>query len=754
MGVGKSVIRLDSVEKVTGKTLYVDDIKMSNMLYAKVFRSPVAYAKIKNIDIEEANKVSGIKGIFTHKDVPGKNVIHVIFDDQIFLASDIVKYPGQPIAVVAGESEEACQEALKKIKLDYEEMEPLLDYENSKGHKTELFGEDNVFCRYTINRGSMDIINDPDLISISDTYYVQHQEHAYLEPQSAIVYWEDDTLTIRGSMQAPFYVQQAVSEVLNMKRSRIRVIQQMTGGAFGGKEDVPNIVCSQAAICAYHLRQPVKLIYNREEDMQTMSKRHPARTKITLWTDKKGKFIAVRGDYLENAGAFATLTPAVLYRGTIHLTGPYDIDNVDVIGEAVATNTVPNGAYRGFGSPQTIFAMESIIDQMAEKLGMEPSEIREKNLLKPGGKTCTGQVVDDSMGLSEVFKRCIEESDYYNKKDEFEKFNRESEVIKKGIGMSTLYYGVGLGAAGKHMSRAAGTAKIDGDGSVTVSVGITEMGQGMRTISAQIAAEFLGISEDNIVVSQVDTSRILDTGPTVASRGTITAGWGILRALDKIKKTLHRYLEKRFDERFEDIRFIDGKVVFGDHEESYFEVIKWATQDKVELHAAGLHVPPECSFDEHGQGDAYFTYAWGTNVVETEVNIRTGEVKVVKATCAHDVGKAINPREVKGQIMGGSLQGLGYGLMENMQVSSQGKILTSNFSTYTIPTSCDYPEWNAIIVEAEYSKGPYGAKGFAEQPLMGMAPALTNSIFNACKARLKTIPAIPERVIDSIRGNK
>ncbi|MCK9224508.1 MAG: xanthine dehydrogenase family protein molybdopterin-binding subunit [Candidatus Muirbacterium halophilum] len=754
MGVGKSIIRLDSVEKVTGKTLYVEDIKMSNMLYAKVFRSPVAYGKIKNLDLELAKKVPGVKGIFTYKDVPGKNIIHVIYDDQIFLASDFVKYPGQPIAVIAANSEEACKEAIKKIKLEIEELEPLLDFEKSKNNSIKLYGDDNIFCKYHIDHGNMDIINDSDLISISDSYYTQHQEHAYIEPQGAVVYWEDNTLTIRGSMQAPFYVQQAVTEVLNMKKSRVRVIQQMTGGAFGGKEDVPNIVCSQAAICAYHLRQPVKIIYNREEDMQTMSKRHPARTDITLWADKTGKFVAVKGYYLENAGAFATLTPAVLYRGTIHLSGPYNIENVDVIGEAVATNTAPNGAYRGFGSPQTIFAMESIIDQMAEKLNMDPADIRQKNLLKLGDRTCTNQVLEDSVGLLEAFDKCIDESDYYNKIKEFKEYNNVSDNIKKGIGVSAVYYGVGLGDAGKHMSRAAGTAKIDGDGSVTVSVGVVDMGQGMRTVAAQMAAEFLGILEDNIVVSQVDTSRVLDSGPTVASRGTITAGWGILKALNKIKKRIHKFLEEKFNEKFEDIHYKDGKVLFGNHEESYFDVIKWATDKKLTLHAAALHIPPECSFDEHGQGDAYYTYAWGANVVETEVNTRTGEVKIIKATCAHDVGKAVNPREVKGQIMGGSLQGLGYGLMENMQVSSQGKFLTNNFSTYTIPTACDYPEWNPIIVEEKYPKGPYGAKGFAEQPLMGMAPALTNSIYNACGGRIKNIPAIPERVLESIRGKE
>ncbi|PLX16723.1 MAG: xanthine dehydrogenase [Candidatus Muiribacterium halophilum] len=755
MGVGKSVIRVDSVEKVTGRSKYVEDIYMSGMLHAYVFRSPVSHGVIKRLDVEKAKECEGIHGIFTWKDVPGKNIIHVIYDDQIFLAKDRVLYQGQPIAVIAAKTPEKAREAAKLIEIEIEKQTPLVDFEQSKGSDIKIYGDDNVFCSFKVKRGDIkEAIKNEDLIKVEDTYYTQHQEHAYLEPQGAIVYWENDTLTIRGSMQAPFYVQQALTEVLNMKKSRIRVIQQTTGGAFGGKEDVPNIVCAQAAICAYHLKVPVRMVYERDEDMMTMSKRHPGRTKISLYCDKNGFFKAIKGEYLENAGAFSTLTPAVLYRGTVHLTGPYNIDNVDVIGEAVATNTVPNGAYRGFGSPQVIFAMESIIDTMAKKLNMDPVRLREINLLKPGEKTCTGQIVDDSMGMQEVFKKCVKESDYFKRKEEIEKYNEENEFYKRGLGVSTLYYGVGLGAAGKHMSRCAAVVKIDGDGSMTVSVGITEMGQGLRTVAAQMTAEAFGVDEDLVVVSEIDTSRIMDTGPTVASRGTITAGWGIVQATGRIKKRIHKFLEKKYKERFEDVHYRDGKVYFGKNEMDFHELIDLCTSEKVRLHETALDMPPECTFDDNGQGEAYFVYAWAMNVVETKVNLLTGEVDIIKAHCCHDVGKAVNPREVKGQIMGGSLQGLGYGLMENMQLSSSGSLLTRNFSTYTIPTSCDYPEFIPLIVESEYSKGPYGAKGFAEQPLMGMAPALTNSIRDACDIHLKNIPATPERVYKLLMEEK
>ncbi|MFA7577412.1 MAG: xanthine dehydrogenase family protein molybdopterin-binding subunit [Candidatus Muiribacteriota bacterium] len=754
MAVGKSVIRLDSKEKVTGRALYVEDIYMTGMLYAKVFRSPVAHGIIKNLDISEALKIKGVKGIFTAKDIPGKNIIHVILDDQPFLAKEKVMYPGHPIAVVAAITPEACEKALKTIKVEIEELPAIIDFEQSKNNSVKLFENNNVFCSFKIRKGDFDKKYDSnDYVTVEETFYTQHQEHAYIEPQGAIVYWEDDTLTIRGSMQAPFYVQRAVSEVLNLQYSRVRVIQQTTGGAFGGKEDVPSLVCAQAAICAYHLRVPVRIVYDREEDMQTMSKRHPSRVKIKLTADKTGKFVHVYGDYLENAGAYSTLTPAVLYRGTVHLPGPYKIDNIYVDAEAVATNTVPNGAYRGFGSPQVIFAMESAVDMLAEKLGMDPVEIRGKNLVDYGDTNSTGQILNDSVGMKEVYNKVVEKADYFNWKKQIEEFNSKSEYIKKGLGVSTLYYGVGLGAAGKSMSRCASMVKIDADGSVTASVGVTEMGQGLRTVTAQMVAEFLGIDIDKVVVSQIDTSRISDTGPTVASRGTITAGWGVLSALAKIKKSLHKFLEKKYNTSFEDVYFKDGKVKFGNNELEYSELIKMATDEKIHLHETGLHVPPDTTFDkETGLGDAYYAYAWAMNILETEVNKLTGEVTLKKAVCGHDVGKAINPREVAGQIMGGSLQGLGYGLMEDMQVSSKGKIITSNFSTYTIPTSCDIPEFIPVIVESNYSKGPYGAKGFGEQPLMGMAPALTNSIYNAVGARVKQIPATPERVQESMKN--
>jgi len=755
MGVGNSIIRVDSVEKVTGRAKYVEDIYMAGMLHAYIFRSDVSHGLIKSLDVSKAKDAPGVHGVFTWKDVPGKNIIHVIFDDQVFLAKDKVLFHGQPIAIIAAETPEKAKEAARLIEIDIEHLEPLVDYEKAKGSSINIYGDDNVFCTCMVRRGDVKAFeNRDDIIKVEDTYYTQHQEHAYLEPQAAIAYWENDTLTLRGSMQAPFYVQQALAEVLSMRKSGIRVIQQTTGGAFGGKEDVPNIVCAQAAICTYHLKVPVRIVYERDEDMMSMSKRHPARTKITLYADKEGNFKAVRGEYLENAGAFSTLTPAVLYRGTVHLTGPYNIDNVDVIGEAVATNTVPNGAYRGFGSPQVIFAMESIIDTLAKRLDIDPVELRGKNLLKPGEKTCTGQKVDDSMGMQEVFKKCVEESDYYNRLKEIEEYNQSQDIYKKGLGVSTLYYGVGLGAAGQYMSRCAAVVKIDGDGSLTVSVGVAEMGQGLRTVAAQMTAEAFGVDEELVVVSEIDTSRVMDTGPTVASRGTITAGWGIVRATGRIKKRIHRFLEKKYSKKFEDVHFRDEKVYFGDEEMSYFDLIDMCTQEKVRLHETALDVPSECTFDDNGQGEAYFVYAWAMNVVETKVNTLTGEVDILKAHCCHDVGKAVNPREVRGQIMGGSLQGLGYGLMEDMQLSSSGSLLTRNFSTYTIPTSCDYPEFIPLIVESEYSKGPYGAKGFAEQPLMGMAPALTNSIRNASGVHLRNIPATPERVYKLLREER
>ncbi|MGM0607678.1 MAG: xanthine dehydrogenase family protein molybdopterin-binding subunit [Candidatus Muiribacteriota bacterium] len=752
MAVGKSVLRIDSKEKVTGKCLYTDDINMHGMLYVKVFRSKVAHGNIKKLDISDALNVPGVKGVFTASDIPGKNLIHVIFDDQPFLADEKVMYPGHPIAVIAAKSPEIAEEAAEKIKVNIEELPSVIDYEKSMNNEIKLYNDDNIFCKFKIRKGKLNKnYSSEKYVTVEDTFYTQHQEHAYIEPQAAVVYWEDDTLTIRGSMQAPFYVQRAVSEVLDIPYSRVRVIQQITGGAFGGKEDVPSLVCAQAAICSYHLRSPVKIIYDREEDMQTMSKRHPARTKISLTADKEGNFVHVYGEYLENAGAYATLTPAVLYRGTIHLPGPYKTPNVHVDSYAVATNTAPNGAYRGFGSPQVIFALESAIDMLAEKLNMDPVEIRGKNLIREGDTNCTGHVLNDSVGMYEVYEKVIKESDYYNRKKEYEMFNKQSGFIKKGIGSSALYYGVGLGAAGKHMSRCASMVKIDADGSVTASVGVTEMGQGLRTVTAQMVAEFLGIDVDNVVVSQIDTSRIADTGPTVASRGTVTAGWAVLSALDKIKKNIQRFLEKKYNIKISDLHFRGRKVLFADKEINYFELVKLCTDAKIHLHETGLNIPPDATFDnETGQGKAYYTYAWAMNVVETEVNKLTGETKVIKATCGHDVGKAINPREVRGQIMGGSLQGLGYGLIENMQLSSQGKFLTNNFSTYTIPTSCDYPEFVPVIVESNYSKGPYGAKGFGEQPLMGMAPALTNSIYNASGVRIKRIPAIAERILDGI----
>jgi len=743
--VGKRVKRSESSLRVHGAGLFADDIKYHGMLHAAVVRSPIARGQIQKIDLAGTLAKEGVAGVYTFKDIPGRNAIPVVIDDQPFLAEKYVNYIGEPIAVVVADNRRNARAAAKSVEMKIKKLDALIDILDARNHPDiHLFGEDNVFKHLKIRRGDIDKAFAECDVVIENQYRTPYQEHAYIEPQAMIaIPLPDGTMEIRGSMQCPFYVRKAVTAVLGLPDSKVKVIQTATGGAFGGKEDVPSLLACQAALPAMKLGRPVKLVYDRTEDMVTMSKRHPAWVRYKSGATKDGILKAAEVEYVIDGGAYSTLSAVVLFRGTAHAIGPYKCENVKVDSYAVATNKVPAGAFRGFGSPQILFAAESQMDMLAEKLNLDPVEFRRRNLLRTGDRTITNQKLQNSVGLEKTLDKVMETSGWNPQA-------KNDDGI--GYGISTIFYGVGLGSGGKNLARTGARVIMHADGSVLFSVGTTEIGQGMTTVLSQIVADELGVPFEWVDMLATDTSRVPDSGPTVASRSTTMSGNALRDACIKIKSVLQIEASEMLGCSVSDIKIDDGQVSAGDKNIPLMDVIKSCTIKRKPLSAEGWHISPPTSFDENtGQGDPYVTYAWSSNLAKVKVDRETGEVAVLKIWSAHDVGKAINPALAEGQIEGGVLQGFGYAVMEDMKSNSSGAIMNPEFSTYIIPTTADQPEIVPLIVEDPYPDGPFGAKGFGEQPLMGVAPAVANAVYSAVGARSKELPLTPERIWWALR---
>jgi CO/xanthine dehydrogenase Mo-binding subunit len=725
MVVGERIRRPDAPDKVKGSALYIEDLAFTGSLWGGVLRSPHPHARIVRLDALRARSISGVRAVLTAKDIPGKNLIPMIQADWPVLAAEFVRHVGEGVALVAAESREAMAEALGAIVVEYEPLPALLDME-------EALKAGEVISHWKIRRGDPAAWSRSDLVVVEGTYRTPYQEHAYIEPNGMIAVPDGQGgVVVYGSMQCPFYVQKAVASALGCDLAQARIVQTVTGGGFGGKEDAPSAPGAQVALLAQATGRPVRLILSREEDMAVMSKRHPGRVHMRTAATPDGQLVAAEVDYLLDGGAYATLSPVVLFRGTVHACGPYRVPNVKVDARVVRTHKVPCGAFRGFGEPQVVFAGESQMDVLAERIGMDPLMLRLKNALAEGDETVTGHKLTVSVGFGDVLDKVAASSEWSRKRTEFAK---DSGPVRRGIGLAACYYGVGLGAMGKHLNPAGASLVVAADGSVTVAVGTTEIGQGMITVLSQIAAEALGCPVERVHVVEPDTSRVPDSGPTVASRTTVMSGNAIRDAAAKIRAAM--------------------EPVIADSGLSWRQAVALCVQKQVGLAAHGWAVPPATTFNlETGQGEAYICYTFSANVVEVEVDTETGQTRVLAVHSGHDTGKVINPTTGEGQVEGGVVQGLGYALVEE-HVLKDGRIVNDQFSTYIIPTPLDVPEIHPILVEHPYPWGPYGAKGLGETPIIAVAPAVTAAIHHATGVRLDEIPATPERVWTALEARK
>jgi CO/xanthine dehydrogenase Mo-binding subunit len=776
--VGKPVIRQDAYSKVNGKAKFADDYKFEGQLFGVMVRTNVSHAIIKSIDYSKIRNESCLKAIITSNDIPGNKKVGQIKIDQPVFCFDKIITPGDVVAMLVGEDPNELKKLTQKIKIELVELPLLEDPQKALEQNAVLIhpeNKTNLITHYPLIKGNVEMgLRNSDYV-IEQTYTTQFVEHAYIEPECVTALPGDGMIKVKiiGSIQNPFTTRKVVASVLNCSLSEVEIIQAELGGSFGGKDDTMNVLSARAAVAALKLNKPVKIKYEREESILESYKRHPYIMNYKVGFSKTGKLYAMKIDLLADGGAYASMSPFVTWRSVVQATGPYEIENVQTDVKVVYTNNPYTGAMRGFGSPQPIFAIESIMDEVAIKVGKTPYEIRKINGYKQNSITASGQRLSGhEVTLQKVLKKAADVSSFnskwksnYNRSKKFTQKNyaEESEsliltkndfinpknLLRKGIGLSTSYRGCSLGAEG--IDNTAAYVSIQPDGSIYILSGLTENGQGLRTTFSIIAAEVFGIPIEKIFYLEQNTSRIPDSGPTVASRATLMGGGAVKNTCEELKKRLIKILTSHWKMR-KNSRFIfrneqvilDGK---NPRKIKFIDLIKLAIERKVNLSHVGFYTGPNVHWDEKtGHGSAYFTYVYGCQVAEVTVNIGTGEVFVNNIWAVHDSGKVINLIGAKGQVYGGTTQGAGYGLWEIIS-THDGKIRELNFDQFLIPTSKDIDNIHPYFIEGKEKYGPWGAKSLGEPTLELTAAAIANAITNATGQRFFNLPINIEELL-------
>ena len=727
--IGKPVQRKEGREKVTGSARYVDDIRFPEMLHGATFRSTVPRGKILGIRFGEGIPWNEFT-IITAKDIPDKNCVALIIDDQPCLADGIVNHPEEAVVLLAHPDKYLLEEARRAVRIEYDPLPAIFTIADSLAKKEIIWGEDNIFKSFLVEKGDADAAMATAEIIVEGEYETGAQEQLYIEPQGMIARASAaEGVTVWGSLQCPYYIHKALKGIFCLPPDRVRVVQTETGGGFGGKEEYPSMLAAHAALLALKSGKTVKMIYDRAEDMAATTKRHPSRTRHRTGVTRDGKLIAMDIDFTIDGGAYETLSPVVLSRGTIHAAGPYNCPNVRVRSRAVATNTPPHGAFRGFGAPQSVFALERHIDRVAEAVGITPEELRRRNFIHQGETLAVSQVVREKVNMEKLMARAFELSDYHAKRERFRSENAGSGAIKRGIGFAAFLHGAGFTGSGEEYLASEAAMEATPEGRVRVLAGSTEMGQGTNTIFTQIAAEALEIPAEQIEIVQPDTAHVPNSGPTVASRTTMIVGKLVESAAKSIRRSLIESGVLKAGYRAEEFAPACNRYI-----EKFGPLKSFAKYEQPK----DLHWD-----DEKYQGDAYGAYGWAVYVAEVSVDMRTAEVRVEDFVAVQEVGTIINPVLAAGQVEGGVAQGIGLALYENI-VWQQGRMINGQMTNYIMPTSMDVPPIRVWFEEVPYERGPAGAKGIGELPLDGTAPAIANAIAHATGIDIRKIPVTPE----------
>jgi CO/xanthine dehydrogenase Mo-binding subunit len=755
--IGTSQSRADTQGKLDGGLRYTADIRYEGMLYGLTVRAPLARGWLKAV--RQGPGVDWSQVIFASAaDIPGKKSVQMIADDMPFFAEDEVRYKGEPVALVAAPTLAQAEAARRAVIVEMEPLEPLLTLEQLVSLHRQNASSLEPLARWQLGHGDVNSALAQAEIVLAGCYTTPHQEQAYLETNAmTAVPLEGGKIRLEGSMQCPYYVAPAVAAMLGTDLDHLQVLALPMGGAFGGKEDYPSLLGGHAALLAKISGRPVRMVLQRAEDVAYTTKRHPAWMQLRAGARKDGTLCALQVEIVFDGGAYITMSPVVLSRGAIHAAGPYAWPAVSVNAVAYRSHTPPNGAFRGFGVPQTLFAIESHMDQLARACGLAPHELRLKNRLKSGDLTATSQRLTESVGSREVLEEALSATGFADKWQRWGLSNRGAEErLARGVGLAFFWHGCGFTGSGEAKIAAKVALDLCADGKAHVRVSSTEMGQGAHTVLPQIAAEELGLRPEQAVCDPADTAAVPNSGPTVASRTTMIVGAVVASCARAARARLLSSVAQAHGCAAEQLRLADGAVFAGPARLGDFGQLlcaalaaegadRWVFEDQYTL-------PPHLRWDEAShRGDAYAAYAWGCTVVELEVDLDTYELRVPRITNVLDIGRTVNPLLAQGQIEGGTLQGLGYALCEEVGVRPDGGLLRDRFQTYILPTAVDAPEIEARIVEVPYSGGPGGAKGLGELPLHGAAPAVANALEHALGVRLTDLPLTPEKIYLALR---
>jgi CO/xanthine dehydrogenase Mo-binding subunit len=736
--IGKSVPRKEGWEKITGRRKFVDDLYFQNQLYGITVRSPVPSGLLSRIVyLPNINWDEFV--IVTAADIPGRNVVAFIQDDQPLLVSNTINHCEEAILLLAHPNRYILEQAKNSIAFDIIPSTAVLSLDDALGSLTNRLADQGSFKKILINKGNVDQAWDDGHRIVEGEYRTGAQEQMYIETNGMIAEWtKPGKITVWGSMQCPFYVHRALVEILGCKNEMARVIQTETGGGFGGKEDYPSMLAGHAALLARKSKSTVRMIYDRTEDLRATTKRHPSLTRHKTTVDKNGRFVAMEIEFYIDGGAYSTVSPVVLSRGAIHAAGAYHCPNVRITANALATNTPPSGAFRGFGAPQSIFALERHVEKIARTIGATSTDIRMNNFIKPGEKTATSQIIKDPIDLRLMLTEVKNKTNFEAKRLEFAQDN-STAVIKRGIGLAAFFHGAGFTGNGEKKLGSVVGMEASSDGSIRILASSTEMGQGTNTILCQIAADALKIDSTNINIAQPDTECVPDSGPTVASRTCMIVGKIIQIAAEKVLAVLRT--DGLLDDEYTPAEFKSACQQF------------LAKKGSLRVTSQYEH-PPDIEWDEENYfGDAYQTFAWAIYVAEISIDTRTYQTTVTKFSAFQEIGRVMNPTLAEGQIEGGVVQGVGFALSEKV-IWEQGVMKNSQMTNYIIPTSMDVPIIEVIFYENPFPGGPGGAKGIGELPLDGTAPAIINAVENATGLVITSIPMMPEDLLMAMKSEK
>jgi len=747
--VGRKHLRPDAVDKVTGKAIFTDDLKFDDMLHAKVRRAMVPHAILKKLDITKAKELAGVKAILTAEDIPGEqNHGLVTFDwPAIVGVGQRVRYVGDVIAIVAAETPEIAAQAVQLIEAEFDLLPVITNpVQALEAGQPQIHENGNLLKHIKVRKGNVAKgFEDSDVV-LEHTFHTQTTDHAFMEPECSIaVPLLDGRMEVYVGSQIPYQDRSQITRVMGWDEKRVRIIGQNMGGGFGGKEDIAGQI--HATLLADATQRPVKLLYDRHESLIAHPKRHATQIRVKIGAKNDGRIVAVETELYGDTGAYASLGEKVMTRATTHSAGPYDVPHVRNDCYAMYTNNPPSGAFRGFGVTQSAFAVESIMDMLAEKLIMDPIELRKLNALHVGSVTNTGQVLDESVGLLACIVRLEDEIRRNNPQPFKPIVDPDNSNLVKSWGIAAAYKNTGLGGGAPDFSNA--DIELYEDGTFEVRSSAAELGQGLVAVMQMIVSEEMSISPDKVRVLVMDTDLSPDGGPTTASRQTYITGNASKYAAKTLRTAISSFLAEKYDISPDKIKYLNGFAHIHGHRYSYASIATEMKASGQEPRVLYKYEAPKTQPLGTG-GDMHFAYSYAVQAAEVEVNTFTGEVNVLQVISANDVGMAINPLGLQGQIEGGVMMGLGHCLTEEFIVE-EGHVFTDQLARYRIPGIMLTPKITSIVIEQPTADGPYGAKGVGEISSIPTTPAITNAIYNAVGVRIKKTPVDQEIISKALQ---